>query len=100
MYLIIDDWDDVIIGYCETEQLAKKVADDHEYCTGHSSYVHKCNKITEAKIPSKVYVCVHRSKYGDSIITYKNPSNDIKEACHRVEVSIDNIDQTLSLIHI
>lgn len=94
MYLIIDDWDEVILGYCEDKELAEKVSDIHEYCSGHSSYVHYCNKITEASIPSIIYACVHHSKHGDAIITYRNPSEDIKEACYRSEVTVDNIDQT------
>ena len=92
VYVIIDDWDEVILGYTETEEAAENAAKKNEYLTGHSTYVHKCNDISEQEIPDKLYVCVRKAKYNESITTYVNPSNDIKDACESNEATVDMVD--------
>ena len=94
MYLVIDDWDEKILGYCMDKNVADEIAENNMYLTGHEIYVHKCEELTDTSLIPSLCVCVHHCKYGDSIVTYKNPPNDIKEACVKNEINVDNIDHT------
>jgi len=93
MFLVIDDWDEKILGYCVNKDTAEKIAEINEYCTNHSTYVHECNEVSEAVLPEKLYACVHHYKYGDTINTYIDPSDDIKKVCETNEVEYSNEDK-------
>lgn len=105
MFVIIDSWEDIILGYCESEDAANKIAVDHYYCTGHKTYSFECKNLgTEYPVPKELLVCAKRYKNSGDIglMTYtmyqtfvnewKTLGTDFVEKCKNNEVERSEVE--------